>query len=52
MVHCRAAATIALLPRLTLLYFLGAHGTFYALARPYALLNLTVAAVFMAHATL
>ncbi|KAH8069419.1 hypothetical protein JL721_5982 [Aureococcus anophagefferens] len=46
------APSIAYLPKLTLLYFLAAHGTFYALARPYALLNLAVAALLMAHAVL
>ena len=50
--HCRSAASIAFLPKLNVLYFLAAHGTFYAAARPYALLNCGVAALFMAHATL
>ena len=52
MVYVRSAPSIAYLPKLTLLYFLAAHGTFYALARPYALLNLAVAALLMAHAVL
>ena len=50
--HCRSAASIAFLPKLNVLYFLAAHGTFYAVSRPYALLNCGVAALFMAHATL
>ena len=50
--HCRSAASIAFLPKLNLLYFLAAHGTFYAVSRPYALLNCGVAALFMCHATL
>ena len=50
--HCRSAASIAFLPKLNALYFLAGHGTFYAVARPYALLNCGVAALFMAHATL
>ena len=50
--HCRSAASIAFLPKLNVLYFLGVHGTFYAVSRPYALLNCVVAALFMAHATL
>ena len=50
--HCRSAASIAFLPKLNVLYFLAAHGTFYAVARPYALLNCGVAALFMCHATL
>ena len=50
--HCRSAASIAFLPKLNVLYFLAAHGTFYAVSRPYALLNCGVAALFMCHATL
>lgn len=50
--HCRSVASIAFLPKLNVLYFLGVHGTFYAVSRPYALLNCAVAALFMAHATL
>ena len=50
--HCRSAASIAFLPKLNALYFLACHGTFYAVSRPYALLNCGVAALFMCHATL
>jgi len=52
MVHLRAAAAIALVPRLQALYFLGLHGSFYGTARPYAFLNLLVACLLMAHASL
>lgn len=52
MVYVRTCSSITFFPKLTALFFIAAHGTFYALARPYALLNLGVCALFMLHAIL